>query len=428
MSRGELIYFSKLINAPILDADGTKLGVIADVAVDLKESLPKLTGLWMKGDRSRVAIIPWDTVASLQPREVRLRVVRRFLHPRPLQPEEILLAETILDTQVVDTDGLKVVRVNDLQLMRMNGEVRLVATDVGMAGLLRRLNLDAFAQKVAGMAGRTVPEQLIPWKMVATFGGPMTPLRLSISREKLREIHPADLADLMEDLDRDERVELMTALENVDAAEALAEAEPKVQADTIRSLPSELAADIIEAMHPDDATDILTDLPPEKAGELISLMAAQKADAVKKLLKHPEGTAGSIMTTEYIALPETLTVEEAIQRLRALAPKEEQVYYLNVIDAEGRLMGVLSIRALIIAPPDRRIGEIMSADVASVSAHDSVEIVAAALRKYNLMALPVLDDSHHLVGTVTIDDVLDIILGKERKRVTLRPAQRKRTA
>ncbi len=427
MSRGEIIYLSKLINVPILDADGTKLGVIGDVAVDLKETHPRLTGLWIKGDQSRVAIIPWDTMANLHPREARLRVARRFLHPRPLQPEEFLLAETILDTQVVDTDGLKVVRVNDLQLMRVNGEVRLAATDVGVTGLLRRLNLDTFAQRVAKMLGRTLPEQLIPWKMVAAFGGPMTPLRLSISREKLQEIHPADLAQLMEDLDRDERVEVMTVLESEDAAEALAEAEPKVQADTIRSLPSELAADIIEAMHPDDATDILTDLPPEKAGELISLMATHKADAVKKLLKHPEGTAGSIMTTEYIALPETLTVEETVQRLRELAPKEEQAYYLNVVDAEGRLMGILSIRALIVSAPHRRITEIMSRDVASVSAQDSVETVAAALRKYNLMALPVLDDSHHLVGTVTIDDVLDIVLGKERKRVRLRPQQRRRT-
>lgn len=421
-----MIYLSQLIDAPIWDAGGTKLGVIGDIAVDLREPLPRVTGLWMKGDRIRVAIIPWEAVAEIEPAGARLNLARHQLHPRPLQPDEFLLAETILDTQVVDTNGLKVVRVNDVQLKRTNGDVRLIATDVGLTGLLRRLKLESFAQRVTRIMGRTLSDNLIPWKMVATFGGPMTPLKLSISREKLQEIHPADLAQIMDDLDRDERVELMTTLTNADAAEALAEAEPKVQSDTVKSLPSELAADIIEAMEPDDATDILSDLRPEKAGEIISLMAGHKADAVRRLLKHPEGTAGSIMTTEFIALPESLTVDETIQRLRTLAPKEEQAYYLHVIDAQGRLIGVLSIRALIISQPERRIAEIMSSEVVSVSVNDSVETVAAALRKYNLMALPVLDESNHLVGTVTIDDVLDIVLGKKRNRVGVTPQPSKR--
>jgi magnesium transporter len=421
-----VIYLSQLIDAPIWDATGAKLGVIGDIAVDLREPLPRVTGLWIKGDRIRVAIIPWEAVANIEPAGARLNLARHQLHPRPLQPDEFLLAETILDTQVVDTNGLKVVRVNDVQLKRTNGDARLIATDVGLTGLLRRLKLENLAHRVVRLMGRTLSDNLIPWKMVATFGGPMTPLKLRISREKLQEIHPADLAQIMDDLDRDERVELMTTLTNTDAAEALAEAEPEVQSDTVKSLPSELAADIIEAMPPDDATDILSDLRPEKAGEIISLMASHKAEAVRRLLKHPEGTAGSIMTTEFIALPETLTVDQAIQQLRALAPKEEQAYYLHVVDAEGRLIGILSIRALIISQPERPIAEIMSEEVISVSVNDSVETVAAALRKYNLMALPVLGDSNRLVGTVTIDDVLDIVLGKKRKRagLTLQPSKR----
>ena len=421
-----MIYLSQLIDAPIWDASGAKLGVIGDIAVDLREPLPRVTGLWIKGDRIRVAIIPWEAVANIEPAGARLNLARHQLHPRPLQPDEFLLAETILDTQVVDTNGLKVVRVNDVQLKHTNGDARLIATDVGLTGLLRRLKLENLAHRVARLMGRTLSDNLIPWKMVATFGGPMTPLKLRISREKLQEIHPADLAQIMDDLDRDERVELMTTLTNTDAAEALAEAEPEVQSDTVKSLPSELAADIIEAMPPDDATDILNELRPEKAGEIISLMASHKADAVRRLLKHPEGTAGSIMTTEFIALPETLTVDQAIQQLRALAPKEEQAYYLHVVDAEGRLIGILSMRALIISQPERPIAEIMSQEVVSVSVNDSVETVAAALRKYNLMALPVLDDSNRLVGTVTIDDVLDIVLGKKHKHttLTLQPSKR----
>ncbi len=417
-------YLSRLTNIPILDADGVKLGVVGDVAVDLHETLPRVVGVWMRGDRSRVAIIPWDDVGTVEPHALRLRVPRFSLHPRPLQPEELLLAD-VLDTQVVDTDGLKVVRVNDLQLMPVDSSLRLVAADVGTTGLLRRLNIERPVRRMADLVGRPLMDRLIPWRMVAAFGGPMTPVKLRISREKLREIHPADLAQLMEDLNRDDRVEVMTALGHEDAADALAEAEPAVQSDVMQSLPSELAADILEEMSPNDATDVLTDLPRERADELINLMDADEAKEVKALLKYPEGTAGSVMTTEFIALPEALTAEETLQRLRAQAPGAANVFYLYVVDANQRLVGILSLRGLIVAQPSHPLSTIMTRDVMSLSVHDTVEVVAAALTKYDLLALPVLDDAQCLVGVVTVDDVMDIVLQKGRRRVPLRFRRRR---
>ena len=414
-----MIQLSRIINVPILDADGLRLGVLGDVAVDLRDPLPRVTGLWLRGDRSRLALIPWAAVASLTEAEIRLRQPRRSLQPRPLQPEELLLAG-VLDTQVVDTDGLKVVRVNDLHLTASNSDVRLVAADVGTTGLLRRLNLERPVLWAARLAGRPLPDRVIPWKMVAAFGGPMTPIKLSISRERLREVHPADLAQLLEDLDRDERVEVMTALEHEDAADALAEAEPDVQADVMKALPSDLAADILEEMAPDDATDLLTDLPPERAEELINLMEAEEAADVRTLLKYPEGTAGSVMTTEFIALPRDLTAKATLARLRELAPEAEHIYYFYVVDDRRHLAGVLPLRALILAPPDQPIAEIVAEEVVSVSVDADLETVAAALTKYDLLALPVLDDQSRIVGVVTVDDVMDIVLRKGRRRVPLR--------
>jgi CBS domain-containing protein len=414
-----VIQLSRVINAPILDADGQRLGVLGDVAVDLRDPLPRVTGLWLRGDRSRLALIPWDAVASLREAEIRLRQSRRFLQPRPLQPEELLLAG-VLDTQVVDTDGLKVVRVNDLHLTQANSDVRLVAADVGTLGLLRRLNLERPVLWAARLAGRPLPDRIIPWKMVAAFGGPMTPVKLSISRERLREVHPADLAQLLEDLDRDERVEVMTALEHEDAADALAEAGPDVQADVMKALPSDLAADILEEMAPDDATDLLTDLPPERAEELINLMEADEAADVRALLQYPEGTAGSVMTTEFIALPRDLTAQATLARLRELAPEAEHIYYFYVVDDRRHLVGVLPLRALILAHPDQPIAEIVAADVVSVGVDADLETVAAALTKYDLLALPVLDDQARVVGVVTVDDVMDVVLRKGRRRVPLR--------
>ncbi len=411
-----MLYLSRLINVPIADAESVALGALGDVAVDLREPLPKLTGLWMRGDRSRLAIIPWEFVATVDPQQVRLRVARRFLQPRPLQPEEMLLAD-ILDSQVVDTDGLKVVRVNDLQLFQTNSDVRLVAADVGTLGLLRRLSLDGVVQRVARLVGRPLPDRVIPWKMVAAFGGPQTPVKLSISRERLREIHPADLAQLMEDLTRDERVEVMTALDREEAADTLAEAEPEVQTDVMKSLPSDLAADILEEMSPDDATDVLTDLPPDRARQLINLMSAEEAHDVRELLKYPEGTAGSVMTTRFIGLPIGLTAEQTLQRLRQRAPEAEHIYYLYVVDADRRVVGVLPLRALIVAPPAQPIVELMTRDVIVLSAGDDLETIAAALTKYDLLALPVQDATGRLVGVVTVDDVMEVVLRKGRRRV-----------
>ncbi len=419
------MYLSNLVHAPIVDAEGVRLGVLGDVAVDLREALPRVTGLWMRGDRSKVALIPWEAVDRLAPGQVRLRVARRHLQPRPLQPDEMLLGD-LMDTQVVDTDGLKVVRVNDLQLSRADGDLHLVAVDVGTAGLLRRLGLEGLARRAARWLGRPLPERLIPWTMVAAFGGPQTPVRLSISRQRLREIHPADLAALMADLDRDERVEVMTTLDHQRAARALAEAEPQVQADVIRSLPADLAADILEEMAPDDATDVLTDLPADRAQELLSRMAPEEARDVRQLLQYPEGTAGSVMTTEAIALPQDLTVEQTLQRLRHRAPQAEHIYYLYVVDGAGRLVGVLPLRALIVAGPDTPISEIMSRQVVTLHPDDDLETVAAALTTYDLLALPVVDPEGRLLGVITVDDVMDVVLRKGRRRVPPRFRRRAR--
>src|SRR3989454_7881278 len=185
-----MLYLSRLIHAQIVDPDGVRLGTVGDVAVDLRDPLPRVTGLCMRTDRSRVALIPRDAVESLASQQVRLRVARRFLQPRPLQPDEMLLGD-ILDTQVVDTDGLKVVRVNDLQLSHANGEVRLVAADVGTLGLLRRLSLDRVVQRLGRLVGRALPGQGIPRKMVATFSGPVPPGRLGLSPERPRQDPPA---------------------------------------------------------------------------------------------------------------------------------------------------------------------------------------------------------------------------------------------
>jgi CBS domain-containing protein len=375
-----------------------------------REKFPRITGVLLNGDRSRVAVIPWNAVAEFTAGGIRLRVERRSLAPRPLQPDEILLREDVLDTQVVDTDDIKVVRVNDLELRQVGNEVRLIGADIGTRSLLRRLGLEPFVCRALERVGRPLPSRVIPWNLVAVLGGTMTPLKLSISREKLKDIHPADLAELLEDLDRDERVEVMMALPDEHAADVLEEAEPDVQATVMQELPSERASDILEEMKPDEAADVLGELPEERAEELISLMEADAAEEVRELMQYEPETAAGKMTTEFIALPVSMTVEQVIARLRETKPDSETIYYLYVVDEQGHLVGVLSIRALLTSPPETPISQLMRTDVVTVAADTSADDVAGALVKYDLLAVPVIEEDGRLAGIVTIDHLIDLLL------------------
>ncbi len=408
-----MLYLSQVIGKPVLDGTGEAFDTISDLVIyQGTEKFPRITGILLSGDRSRVAVIPWDAVAQFSASGLRLRVERRHLAPRPLQPDEVLLREDILDGQVVDTDEIKVVRVNDLELRQTGTEVRVVGADVGTRAFLRRLGLEPFVCRTLERVGRPLRERVIPWNLVAVLGGTMTPLRLSISREKLKDIHPADLADLLEELDRDERMEMMTALGDERAADVLEEAEPNLQTAVLQELPSERASDILDEMAPDIAADALGELPEGRAEELIALMEEEKAEEVSRLLKYEPETAAGKMTTEFIALAETMTVEQVIARLRETKPDAETIYYLYVVDSQDRLAGVLSIRTLLVSPPETPISQLMRTDVVYVRPDASMDDVAGALVKYDLLAVPVVEEGGRPAGIVTIDEVVDLLLEK----------------
>jgi magnesium transporter len=234
----------------------------------------------------------------------------------------------------------------------------------------------------------------------------------------LQKLHPADLADIVEGLDREERNVLFSSLDSEKAAETIGEVDQEeLQASIIANLEPEKASDILEEMPPDDAADLLADLPVATAEDLLDRMEDEDAADVKELMQYPEDSAGGLMTTEYISLLESLTAEEAIEELRQQAPEAETIYYLYVVDSEEHLMGVLSLRQLIIAPKQRPIREILKRDPALVLIGDKQEKVAEVIDKYDLLAIPVVDDQNRLQGIVTVDDVMDLLMeDKARKR------------
>jgi Mg2+ transporter MgtE len=328
-----------------------------------------------------------------------------------------------MDKQIVDTHGAKVVRVNDLQLSDVDGQLRLVGADVGLRGLLRRIGAEGLAER---LVGKRLPRGIIPWHLVEPLDSntPAHGVRVTVPRTKLALLHPADIADIVEEMAADERRQVFEQLDVETAAEALSEVEPEMQASIVSDLPEERAADILEEMAPDEAADLLQDLPEERREELVELMEKEEAHDVEELLTYAEDTAGGIMTTDFVALPGELTAQQAIDRLRDLKPDPELTYYLYAVDGQGRLDGVISLRDLVVARPEEKLAEVMDPHVLKIEATASKEDVAALIAKYDLLALPVVDARRKLIGAVTVDDVVEIMLPRGWKKRSSRTLAR----
>ncbi len=397
------LFYSALHGRPVRDPDGNVVGRLDDLAVTLTETFPAATALLIRRGRieSFRLTARWRDVESVDLAAVRLRVPVERLVPGRKHPSEpsFWVGQALLDRQIVDTSGAKVVRVNDLHFLHVpTGDLHLVHVDVGFRGLVRRLGWSTTMGK----------EQLISWRYVQplTLAATGDTLQLTVTRKELGRLHPAELADILTELDGRERESLFRALAPEAAARALTEVEPKVRQRLIAGLPAERAADIVERMPPDEAADLLAALPQPHSELLLEKMERAEAADVQQLLRYEPDTAGGMMTTEFVTLPSHLTAAEALERLRGLAREVELIYYIYLVDPAARLQGVVTIRHLLLFDPAAHLEEIMRRDPVSVRPDDTPERVAEITEKYNLLAVPVLDAQGKLLGVVTVDDVL----------------------
>jgi CBS domain-containing protein/sporulation protein YlmC with PRC-barrel domain len=416
-------YLSEMKRAKVVDPAGSEIGWLADVAVVPKEQFPAVQWAIIRApDGER--IVRW---ADLERVDGRYRLRDEAVPPAPgeLPPEALRLGRDLLDKQIVDTHGAKVVRVNDLQLDdKKDGQLRLVGADVGLRGLLRRMGGEGAAERVASIVGRKLPRGIIPWHLVESLETPQQNVRLTLPHAKLALLHPADIADIVEEMTADERLAVFDQLDVETAADTLGEVEPEMQAAIMGDLDEERAADILEEMDPDEAADLLQDLPEQKRDELVELMDAEEGADVEELLAYPENSAGGIMTTDFLSFPRELTAAQAIERLRELQPDPALVYYLYVVDGEGRLEGNISLRDLVVAAPETPLTAIMNANVFKVDVATNKEDVASLIAKYDLLALPVVDARKRLIGAVTVDDVVDLMLPRGWKKRSGRSSAR----
>jgi len=404
-----MLYLSQAIGRPVLDGNGDPIGKVADVIVAVGDRYPPVTGLVVETDRRRI-FLPWSSVDHLDAAGARLRTQTIDIGKFQQRPNEILLRADLMDKQIVDIDGRKVVRVNDLRLDEIEGRLHLVAVDVGAAGLLRRLGLEGGYRTLARNLRLPVSERYIDWEDVDPVETSIASIKLRVPHGGLAELHPADLATIIDQLAPKDRAGVLASLDDEAAADVFEEMEPETQVEVLEDLDPARAADILEEMSPDDAADLVADLSDETREEILALMERDEAEELGELLAYPEDTAGGMMTTEFVALPASLTGGQAIDRLRELEPDAETIYYVYVTDDEDRLVGVLSLRDLIVAKPHTPIAEVMIPEPVTVGVLADEDEVAEVVAHYNLLAVPVVDAIGHLVGIVTVDDAMDAIL------------------
>lgn len=408
------MFLSQIVGRTAYEPEGHALGKVRDIVVSPGERMPALSAILVRMGNQTLAI-PASEVASYVPNVV-LSVPFNQTSRYELKPDDLHLAKDLLDKQLVDIHDYRVVRVNDIRLAMSSRGVRVVGVDVGLRGLLRRIGLEPLANLLQKIIRRRLPGQIISWEDVEPFERVGGRIRLKVPTERLAKLHPADIGRIINEMDPDERREVVQALDIETAAEALQEMHPEVQVDILQHLEHDRATDLLEEMEPDEAADLLGDLPSELSNDLLSKMELDDAEEVRELLAYDDESAGGLMTNEFIAIAQDLTAEQTLQRLRELAPEAETIYYVYIVDEDERLVGVLSLRDLIVAQPETPISACMVSDIISVHVDAGIEEIATLLGRYNLLAVPVVDDEYRLQGIITVDDALEQLLPEDWRR------------
>jgi magnesium transporter len=389
--------------------DDLPIGKVSDFVVGKPDAVfPQIDGLVIKTSQG-LRFAPIDTVADVD-RNGTVALTIAPKEPAPAEQEELYLVADLLDKQIVDVDGRKVVRINDIEVANAGGRLRVVAADVGIAGLLRRLGLRAFGNRWLSRIGN-VRRSMIAWDSVAPIRE-VNPshVHLSVKESRLARIHPSELAEIIGDLSSREAAAVVGQLDDETAADAFEHLDAETRKNLIVYMGPDRAPDIIEEMDADDAADLLAELPEEQQSELLAEMNAYTAGELRELVKYPEDTAGGLMTTDYVWIYPHRTTEATIRKIREIAPASEFIYYLYVVDKDDHLLGALSLRTLLLALPTAFIDRIMETDLVTVAPNAAAVDVASTIAKYDLLAVPVVDDRGKMLGIVTVDDAIDAIM------------------
>lgn len=422
-SKTTTFYFSRLVGCAVFDNNQKLVGRLVDLFVNINQPnnqepdeplRPNATSLLIKTDDGK-RFFSFANIQVLKEKG-RYLVNTLGLHEviESVARENLMLGEAILDQQIVDINGRKVVRVNDIRMVSIPDGIFAIAVDVGIEGLLRRIGISKPIKFIFGLLSIRIPSKFILLDDVAAVDYTNLSIRLSKTASKLHTLHPSDLADIIEDLGKASQTSMFSVLDEEKAADVLEEMETSEQVHIIESLSIEKAADVLEKMPANEAADIIDELEVDKAELLLNEMEEETSEEVRELLEYPDRTVGSLMTTEVLSFNENSTIEEALTEIRTTKPEMEMLYNLFVIDKDEKLIATVSLRDLVISQPQTQIHEVMKRDPICVYDYDKIDSLAEIISKYNLLAIPVLAEDDKLEGMVVIDDVVEDLVGKRR--------------
>ncbi|MBA4417445.1 MAG: magnesium transporter MgtE [Syntrophus sp. (in: bacteria)] len=409
------VYLSEMLSKDVIDQFGRRVGVLWDLVIVPGIKHPGVIKLVVK-NKSKLLEIPVENiylfnrfVITVDPGE------KTFQEYRP-QGGDMLIKKHILDKQILDVNGAKVVRVNDLKLGESDGAICIIGIDVGLNGILRRIDGGRMVLKALTAFGKPIKEYIIGWNFLQTMDPQLRNLTLNVARKQLSELHPSDLADILTEIAPEEGTEILSSVDEELAGEALHEVSTEVREKILKEMDKELISDILEEMPPDEAADILADMPEETSEELLSLMESEDAMEVKHLLKYDEDTAGGLMTSEFLDFPPDTTVDEAMTDIRLLVPDVEFVYYVYVVDEQDHLLGVVTLKKLLTSPLSTKLQDIMIQNVKHVGLDADRKEISEIVSKYDFIAIPVLDEEEKLRGVITVDDIIDLLVPNPTRR------------
>ena len=414
-------FLSRIIGVKVYDQQGAPVGTVKDLLIESEPipsqdstRRPSVQGISLKIN-NKIGHYSFEHF-DVSKIKGKLNVVCNQLEVLPDEKREacIPLAELVLDKQIVDLEGRKVVRVNDVRLAAINNGTFAIAVDVGVEGLFRRIGISKPLKAISSALHMTIPSKFILWDDMEAIDYSNLSIKLSSTYSKLNTLHPSDLADIIEDLDNRSRHSVFAALDEERAADVLEEMEPKAQIKIIEGLSVEKLADVLEKMPANEAADLLDVLEEEKAEMLLHEMEAESSQEVRELLEYEDNEVGSIMTTEILSFKEDNTVEAVYHELRAVQPEADALYNFFVTNEKEELIATFSFRDLLVSELSTNVREFMNDDPIFLYDTQKIDDIAEIVSKYNLLAIPVVNNDNQLEGMVVIHDIIEDLVNKRR--------------
>lgn len=408
MKKSNNFFFSKIMGKSIYNITGSIIGKLNDFILDFSGAKPFVKSIAVKNGK-RIFYVSADSleVCFDDNEKYTVRLNTTNINMMPVPEKEFFLARDFLDRQIVDINGKKVERVNDVRLGMIQGIWNVVAVDIGFRGLLRRVGVEYPAIKLSEIFKKEFRNTLVIWDNVQPLSTDIPNIQLSTSMGKLKTLHAADIADIIEELDRESQIALFQGLGDKKAAEVLEEVETDVQVSILGTLSDELASDILEIMPSDEAADILEEISDDRAELLLTQMEAENSSEIRELMEYDEKTVGSVMAKEFISFLPDLQVTEALQFLKVNKPKDDLSHYIYLTNSKNKLIGVVTLLDIVAADSNAKLYDLMETGVKSVQDEDKIDKVMELMRKYNLLALPVVDENQELVGITSLNDLLN---------------------